>query len=61
MKPEYEKPLVQLSFSSIENKTSCFKERKINLVISTELFMQSVITRKHIEQSFAKILLNKIF
>ena len=55
MKPSYEKTVIQLFSSSMENKRRYLEERKISSVISTELFSQSVITRKHIEHSFAKI------
>lgn len=55
MKPLYEKIVIHLFSSSMENKITYLEERKISSVISTELFSQSVITRKHIEHSFANI------
>lgn len=55
MKPLYEKIVIQYFSSSMENKIRYLEERKISSVISTELFSQSVITRKHIEHSFANI------
>lgn len=63
MRHLYEKLVVWLSSSSMENKRRCLEERKISSLITTTLFSQSVITRSMentVSQRYFKIKYFKI-